>query len=502
MTGDHPNIPGVFSCVVDRSPDAQLAALRWFVSLTIIAGVRPEDLALCTVGDGQSDVLDYLRAQGVVVRPLPPVASCPPYCDPIAGALSLAATGVRSLAVLTATDVVILEDPRTIAIPPRSVALASGQDDPSIILVPGDLLPEVARTWSQCATFLGERASAAQSRGPGIPSTALTMALARAEIEIHELDGRWSVSTAGPAPAGGGSGRPAVLRYSDRVDRKGFLLPTGAADVDERITEVNAAVYQLWQEAFPSATFWEWRYRDDPDLGSGVGSRGPALREKRELLTALIGLLRPVSVLDVGCGDGAATQGIPIARYVGIDLSPTAVERARLGRPDGEFRAGTLSDNYADADLTLCLDVLIHQSAAKTYEDLVRTLCSGSGAVLLSGLQRPPGRTTAMVHFHEPLSRTIKRFAPEARIYPMRRATGITTLLIRPKGHQLPLRLRLGLSRLQLRFAVLRMKRVLWTVVRQRALEVSRPRGRRSRKSHLRLESRSQQRHSRSAPRH
>jgi len=522
MPRDHLDIPGVFSCVIDRRPDAQLAALRWFVSLTTIAGVPGENLVLFAVGDGPSDVLDYLRAQGVTVRPVPPFESRSPYCDRIAGALSLAATGVQGLAVLTATDVVILEDPRSIPIPPGSVGLTRGcaplpadtpadllaaaeltapasthnhqlalsvtdrqEGDSSFILVPGELLPEVARAWSQCATFLLERPGAAESWEPFIAPVALTMALAGHRFGIHDLDGRWNVSTEELPWPGSRTGSPAVLRYGDRVDRKGFLLPANFVDVDERIAEVNAAVHRLWQEAFPSATFWEWRYRDDPELGSGVGSRGQALKEKRDLLKAVIDLLRPASVLDVGCGDGETTQGIPIAKYTGIDLSQTAVERARLERPDGEFRVGTLTDNRADAELTLCLDVLIHQSSAQTYEDLISTLCSGSRAILLSGLQRRPTRTTAMVHFHEPLSTTITRLVPDARLYPLRKASGVTTLLVlRPAPPGSPkrkasFRVRLGLRRLQLQFAVLRLRRVLGTTARQRTGGAPGPRLRR-----------------------
>jgi SAM-dependent methyltransferase len=522
MSSDHLGTSGVFSCVIDGRPDAQLAALRWFVSLTTIAGVPAENLVLFTVGESASDVLGYLRTRGVAVRAVPPFDSRSPSCDRIAGALSLAATEVKGLAVLTATDVVVLEDPRSIPIPPRSVGLAAGRaaclpvDAPpdllaaaeltppafapasklplsatnrheagsSFIVVPGELLPEVARAWAQCATLLLGLPGAAKSWGPFIAPVALTMALARTGMEIHDLDGRWNVCTEGAPGLGSRTGPPAVLRYGDRVDRKGFLRPANFVDVDvdERIAEVNTAVYGLWQEAFPSATFWEWRYRDDPELGSGVGSRGQSLKEKRDLLKAVIGLLHPASVLDVGCGDGEATRGIPIARYTGIDLSPTAVERARLGRPEGKFRVGTLSDNYVDAELTLCLDVLIHQSSARTYEDLVRTLCSGSRAVLLSGLQRQPARTTAMVHFHEPLSTTIRRLVPEARLYPLRRATGVTTLLVlRPaqpgtKGHRPPFRVHLQLRRMQLQFAALRLQRVVAASARQRAERAVGPR--------------------------
>ena len=64
-----------------------------------------------------------------------------------------------------------------------------------------------------------------------------------------------------------------------------------------------------------------------------------------------------------------ATQDLPMPGYVGIDLSPEAVRRTKIGRPEGEFLVGRLADFPIRADLTICLDVLIHQSDAATYRD-------------------------------------------------------------------------------------------------------------------------------------
>ena len=47
------------------------------------------------------------------------------------------------------------------------------------------------------------------------------------------------------------------------------------------------------------------------------------------------------SVLEIGCGKGSMTQFLKKAnnRVLGIDISPTAVEKAKTSHPDIEFRA-------------------------------------------------------------------------------------------------------------------------------------------------------------------
>ena len=107
---------------------------------------------------------------------------------------------------------------------------------------------------------------------------------------------------------------------------------TGSPSIDRQIERVNKAIGQLWQEAFPNDTFWQWRYLTDPELGSGIGSRGQPLLGKRELLATLLEAIAPTSVIDVGCGDGEATRDLPMPGYVGIDVSSEAVRRAKIGR--------------------------------------------------------------------------------------------------------------------------------------------------------------------------
>ncbi|MBV8199782.1 MAG: class I SAM-dependent methyltransferase [Acidobacteria bacterium] len=468
---------GTFSCVIDTHPRFHLDALRWFASLTRLAGVAPADLVVHTVGPAQSDVLDYLRARGVTVREIQLFDSRSLHCNKIAGALRLAAERQRGQAVLTDSDVVMFDDPRRIQVPagkvgmtpvhmanppiavlsavfaaaglplPRRTAIqlqpgqftVAGNGNGGLYLVPGALLPDVARAWAQWARWLLDRRDLLAAWAFHVDQVAMALALAAEKIETCELDVRWNFPIHVSAIIPADPPVPGIIHYHQWLDAAGQISPTGHAALDRRIREANAALDGLWREEFPNATFWEWRYLTNPDLGSGVGSRGELLLHKRALLNALLDCLKPASVLDVGCGDGEATRGLSIASYIGIDLSGEAVRRAGASRPGGDFRIGTLADHPVQADLAICLDVLIHQAVPATYHDLVgRLLRAATRALVISGYERPIRPTLPTVHFHEPLSTTLHRLEPAAELYPLREEHEIVTYLVlkaKPNRH-------------------------------------------------------------------
>jgi SAM-dependent methyltransferase len=469
---------GTFSCVVDAHPRFHLDALRWFASLTRLAGVDPADLVVHSVGPARTDVLKYLQARGVAVREIEPFDSRSPHCNKIAGALRLAAEKRHGLLVLTDSDVVVCEDPRQLQVPsdkvgmtavnmanpplevltsafaaaglplPRRTAIpwqpgestVAGNGNGGLYLVPGVLLPDLARAWAHWAGWLLVRRDLLAAWAHYVDQVAMAMALAAESIETLELDIRWNLPIHVPAIIPADPPIPAIIHYHQQVSPTGQVLSTGLAAIDRRVQDANAALGDIWHEAFPNATFWEWRYLTNPELGSGVGSRGKPLQEKRALLNALIDVLRPSSVLDVGCGDGEATRGLPIEGYVGLDLSAEAVRRARAGRPDGDYRVGTLADHPVQADLTVCLDVLIHQADRAGYDDLVgQLLRSSDRALVISGYEHPIQPAFSMVHFHEPLSTTLRRLEPVAEIHPLREEHEITTcLVLKPPPNQNP----------------------------------------------------------------
>ena len=98
---------------------------------------------------------------------------------------------------------------------------------------------------------------------------------------------------------------------------------------------------------------WDQRYATfslDELCCLGAGARLNALiysckkrAVRRALLAAGVRSCDRFSVLDMGCGWGLFAdfyrQEFPRARYVGVDISPRAVEHARHTRPWGEFHA-------------------------------------------------------------------------------------------------------------------------------------------------------------------
>jgi hypothetical protein len=92
---------------------------------------------------------------------------------------------------------------------------------------------------------------------------------------------------------------------------------------------------------------------------------------------------------------------------------------------------GTLADHQRGADLTICLDVLIHQSDPAIYQDIVRRLLlSARKALMVSGYESAPTGDPTMTYFHESLSTTVRALAPKARLSKLRVEHEITTWLV------------------------------------------------------------------------
>lgn len=85
-----------------------------------------------------------------------------------------------------------------------------------------------------------------------------------------------------------------------------------------------------------------------------------------DVVETVVGL-GPERIVDLGCGEGivarAVTARLPDAEYLGVDLSPDAIEVARSLNPELEFTVGSVLDEPPRpgwADLALCLEVLEH----------------------------------------------------------------------------------------------------------------------------------------------
>jgi hypothetical protein len=161
-------------------------------------------------------------------------------------------------------------------------------------------------------------------------------------------------------------------------------------------------------------TFWNTRYRTNPSLGSGIGSRGELAAQKRALVEDAWIASGEHSILDVGFGDLKVLDLSRFHDYIGIDVSDVAVDNARRRYPNHIFIradfAGEADPEVPKANLVVCLDVLIHQLDAAAYRRMVRRLVEhGRRCGLVSGYDGPPPPDFAsnITAFHEPLSQTL-----------------------------------------------------------------------------------------------
>jgi 2-polyprenyl-3-methyl-5-hydroxy-6-metoxy-1,4-benzoquinol methylase/tetratricopeptide (TPR) repeat protein len=205
---------------------------------------------------------------------------------------------------------------------------------------------------------------------------------------------------------------PVILHYHDRVDASGYLLPASFPGAQRRIELFNERLRESRCRRFNNRLFWDFRYAHDPVLGSGYGSRGAVLNYKRELVRSFVDQLKPKSVLDIGCGDCEVGAELPDELYTGIDISPVAVEQNRARLPHRRFVCGSFLDIDLDpADLVVCFDVLIHLVDGDVYESFVKRLVTEAGTCgLVSGYEEDPNAGRGMVFYHEPLSKTLRRF--------------------------------------------------------------------------------------------
>jgi SAM-dependent methyltransferase len=155
--------------------------------------------------------------------------------------------------------------------------------------------------------------------------------------------------TDGAVPATGGLWRRVV-----------GLLPKGKSR--RRSSESRSAA----PGEFHSADYWEERYKTGGN--SGAGSYGNLAAFKAEFINSFIQKHQVSRLLDFGCGDGNQAGFIEVEKYLGIDVSPSALQRCKdkfKGDPRRRFllyEQATFQKEVAafQADLAISMDVIFH----------------------------------------------------------------------------------------------------------------------------------------------
>lgn len=109
-----------------------------------------------------------------------------------------------------------------------------------------------------------------------------------------------------------------------------------------------------------SAQYWEDRYA----LGgnSGAGSYNRLAGFKAEIINEFVRRNQVDSVIEFGVGDGAQLALAEYPSFVGIDVSPTVIERLRSRHSGDSTKRFLLAGEHCQprAELSLSLDVIYH----------------------------------------------------------------------------------------------------------------------------------------------
>ena len=131
--------------------------------------------------------------------------------------------------------------------------------------------------------------------------------------------------------------------------------------------------------AFPgSANYWEQRYAEGGN--SGAGSYSFFAEFKAEVLNAFVSEQQVSSVIEFGHGDGNQLKLAHYPKYLGFDVSSTAVAHCRKVFAGDSSKSFRLAQDYAgeQADLALSLDVIFHLVEDSVFDAYMRRLFAAS----------------------------------------------------------------------------------------------------------------------------
>jgi predicted TPR repeat methyltransferase len=180
-----------------------------------------------------------------------------------------------------------------------------------------------------------------------------------------------------------GEREPAIAAFrracaADPDDRHGASL---------RLMRLGAEQVASMPQAYLQALFDQYAPRFEAALVNDLGYRGPALLFKA-VLSVRTAARKPAffkRAIDLGCGTGLAATAFArkVDRFIGIDLSPRMIERARATGLYAELEFADMVEGLrgkpdASADLILAADAMVYVAdLAPVLGEVTRVLAPG-----------------------------------------------------------------------------------------------------------------------------
>jgi predicted TPR repeat methyltransferase len=165
---------------------------------------------------------------------------------------------------------------------------------------------------------------------------------------------------------------------ADPDDRHGASL---------RLMLLGAQELSAMPQAYVRTLFDQYAPKFETALVDDLGYRGPALLFKA-VLAARLAIRKPAffkRAIDLGCGTGLAATAFAreVDHFIGIDLSPRMVERARLTGLYAQLEVADMMQGLRDkpdagADLVLAADAMVYLSdLTPLLREVKRVLVTG-----------------------------------------------------------------------------------------------------------------------------
>jgi SAM-dependent methyltransferase len=180
-----------------------------------------------------------------------------------------------------------------------------------------------------------------------------------------------------------------------------------------------------------SASYWERSYAHGET--SGHGSYGALGTAKAEFLNSFVRDHGVESVIEFGCGDGNQLSLANYARYVGLDVSRSAIRLCKQRFADEPTKSFFLYDQtcFVDhtgvfvADLALSLDVIYHLVEDTVYEAYMSHLFgAGRRYVIVYSTNKVLGGTAPHVR-HRRFTSWVEQKCPHWQLVDVARGPGV-----------------------------------------------------------------------------
>jgi 2-polyprenyl-3-methyl-5-hydroxy-6-metoxy-1,4-benzoquinol methylase len=436
-----------FSCVLDQDPFLAAQCFIWLNCLLDIQSVPPEHVFIHHTGLGNADFAAWLASRRINLVQIKPYDPRSPHCNKLRQLRTFVREKFDRVVLMDCDTAWVGDAPLPpcasvaanivhFANPPESILAAIFQEsalgDPDwvpvffpqgsgrkrtdrnncnggLYMLAGSVIPQLEAAWSKWADWCLERLHLFGKFAIHVDQVSFALALRELGISTDLLPIEWNFSVHVPA-AKLPNVTPQIVHFHRKLGSDLKLQRVGVAQPDQALDLLNQRIEGFLARHFVNSMFWDIRYQVDPDLGSGVGSRGELLSAKRKWLGYALAAFEDKTVVDVGCGDLEVARSLPLKKYLGLDVSQRALALARAKRPDWRFAHITADQSsLGKGDVVICLDVLIHQKRASEFDALVDRLVSAAGQrLIVSGYNQPPQTTSAIVAFHRPIVTALK----------------------------------------------------------------------------------------------